>query len=266
MFDSFFLPAFLSALGLSCVAGPLGCVVVWRRMAYFGDTIAHSALLGVAVGLFSGLPMLLCITLGGIGIAAFLTLLARQKQWSSDTLLGIFAHSALALGLVTLSQLETVNVDLVTYLFGDVLSVGYGDVYWVLGMGAIVLSGLAAFWKPILMTTISPEIAGAEGIRVWSLHFLITCLIALTISVAMQIVGILLITSLLILPAAAARPLARTPESMAFLAALLGMGSVTLGLAASITWDTPTGPSMVLGATTMFVLTSVFRGIKVSAS
>jgi len=253
MLDDFLLRALLGGIGVAAVAGPLGCFIVWRRMAYFGDSLAHSALLGVALGLLLGLQPVLGIALTCVMVALLIVALQRQQRLASDTLLGIFAHSSLALGLVALSFFETLRVDLMGYLFGDILAIDRLDLMWIYCGGGLVLGLLALIWRPLLMATISEELARAEKIPVTGVRIVFMLAIAATIAAAMKVVGILLITSLLIIPAASARRFATTPEGMALLAIAAGVLAVCLGLFASFSLDTPSGPSIVVAALAIFV-------------
>jgi zinc transport system permease protein len=236
------------------VAGPLGSFVVWRRMAYFGDTLSHSALLGVALGFLLGADLTLSVVAVCLVLAALLAALQRQRRLAADTLLGILAHSALSLGLVALAFLETVRVDLMAYLFGDILAVMPADLAWIYGGGAVALAALLWLWRPLLAITVHEELAQVDGINVAATRLAFTLLVALVIAVAMKVVGILMITAMLILPAAAARRFARTPEAMAALAAVAGVLAVTGGLGASLRWDLPAGPAVVLAAAVLFAL------------
>ncbi len=239
---------------IALVAGPLGAFIVWRRMAYFGDTLAHSGLLGVSMGLLIGTHPTVGVFGVCLGLAVLLVLLERQRRLATDTLLGILSHTALALGLVALAFLETVRVDLVNYLFGDILAVTWQDIITIGTVGGLVLSLLIYLWHPLLSMTVHEELAQVEGVPVFRMRLILMLLIAIMIAVAMKIIGILLITSLLIIPAAAARRWVRTPEQMACLASLLGCLAVALGLWLSFVWDTPTGPSMVVMAALLFVV------------
>ena len=254
MIDDFLLRALAAGVGVALVAGPLGCFIVWRRMAYFGDSLAHSALLGVALGIVLGLDPILGVVVSSAVLALLLVLLQRQQGLASDTLLGILAHSGLALSLVVLGLFETLRLDLMSYLFGDVLAVTGGDLAWIYGGGAVVLAGLAVLWRPLLTATIHEELARAEGVPVFAVRLAFVALIAIVIAIAMKVVGILLITALLIIPAATGRQFARTPGQMAVLAAGAGVIAVALGLAGSLRWDTPAGPSVVVAAVALFAL------------
>lgn len=254
MFDDFLLRALLGGLGVALIAGPFGSFVVWRRLAYFGDTLAHSALLGVALGFLLEINL----TLGILAICQLLAMLLffgqRQKQLASDTLLGIFSHGALSLGLVALAFMEDVRVDLVAYLFGDILAIGTGDLVWIFAGGGLALAGLLWLWKPLLSITLHEDLARVEGIPVDRINWAFLGLIALTVAVMMKVAGLLLVTSLLIIPAATARRFAGNPEFMAILASLIGCVAVSGGLYGSYQWDTPAGPSIVVAACTLFVI------------
>ena len=249
----FLLNALLAGLALALVAGPLGSFVVWRRMAYFGETLSHAALLGVALGLWLAISPTIAVIAGCLLLALALLALQGRQALATDTLLGILAPTTLALGLVTMSLLD-VRVDLLAYLFGDLLAISRNDLYWVLGGSALVLLLLIPLWRSLLAITVHEELARVEGLPVAGLRLALMLLIALVIALAMKIVGVLLITSLLIIPAAAAQRHARTPEQMAIGASLIGLVAVGAGLALSWFHDTPAGPSIVVGAAVLFLL------------
>jgi zinc transport system permease protein len=254
MLDDFFWRALIGGVGVALVAGPLGCFIVWRRMAYFGDTMAHAALLGVALAILLEIHMTLGVFAITATVAFALVLLQRQQALPSDALLGILSHSTLALGLVLVAFMTWVRIDLLSYLFGDLLAVSRLDIALIWGGGAAVLAILAAVWRPLLAATVSEELAAAEGLHPERARLVFMLLMAGVIAIAMKIVGILLITSLLVIPAAAARRFAGGPEAMALLAALTGALAVALGLTASLQWDTPSGPSVVVAALALFLL------------
>lgn len=252
--DDFLLRAILAGCGVALVAGPLGSFVVWRRMAYFGDTLAHAALLGVALGVLLDANLTAGIVAVCGAIAVLLALLQRQRRLATDTLLGIMSHGALSFGLIALAFLEEVRVDLLGYLFGDILAVSRADLGWMFGGAAVVAGMLAWQWRHLLVMTINEELAAVEGVPVAALRLLFMLMMALVVAVAMKVVGILLITSMLIVPAAAARRFAATPEGMALGAVGVGILAVLFGLAGSFTFDTPSGPSIVAAAVVLFGL------------
>ena len=257
----FVLYALAAGISLSLVAGPLGSFIVWRRMSYFGDTLAHSALLGIALGLITDSNPQLSIIISCLLFAFILTLLDRRPSLSTDALLGILAHSSLALGIVVLALADSVRVDLEAYLFGALLTIGNVDLIWILLVSTVVAIVLYWFWNDFVSITVHAEIAEIEGTNVKRLNLILVLLIALTIAVSMKIVGVLLITSLLIIPPAAARSLASTPEQMAVKASLVGSVSVVLGLISAFYFDVPVGPSIVVVATLIFLLFYFYPGV-----
>lgn len=258
--DDFLARALLGGVGVALTAGPLGAFIVWRRMAYFGDTLAHSGLLGVVLGALLGIHPELGVIVTCLVVALILVGLQRQHTLATDTLLGILAHTTLSLGLVALAFLETMRVDLISYLFGDLLSISAADIYWIWGGNVLALAALAGLWRPLLAATVHEELARVEGVPVLRIRLAFMLLIAIVIALAMKVVGILLITSLLIIPAATARRFARSPEGMAVLASLIGCAAIGLGLWASLRWDTPAGPSVVVAATGLFGLAATIPG------
>ncbi len=250
----FLLPALLSGLGIAIIAGPLGSFVVWRRMAYFGDTLAHASLLGLALGFLLEINIYFALIICCMAIALILVALQKQQSVGTDTLLGILAHSALSLGLVSVSFLDDVRIDLMSYLFGDLLAVSTQDIYFIY-LGIFVIGAiLYFFWQPLLSSSVSEELAAVEGVNVQLIRLILMLLIGTVIAVGMKFVGALIITSLLIIPAATARRFASTPEQMALFASIIGCFSVVFGIALSWHFDTPTGPSVVVSAAAMFML------------
>lgn len=259
-FDDFLLLALLGGIGVAAAAGPLGCFVVWRRMAYFGDSLAHSALLGVALGFLLSIDLTLGIAATCIAFAVVIVALQEQRRIATDTLLGMLSHTALSIGLIALSLMENVRVDLLGYLFGDILAITPTDLAIIYGGGGAVTLALASIWRPLLALTVHEELARAEGVPVLRIRLTFTLLLAVAVAISMKIVGILLITSLLIIPAATARRFARSPETMALLAAGLGVTAVSGGLLMSLEWDTPSGPSVVVAAFVLFLASLALGG------
>ncbi len=259
--DDFLVNALLAGLGLALVAGPLGCVVIWRRMAYFGDTLAHSALLGVALAVSVDVVPVFGVAVTGVGIAALLFWLEKNREFSTDTLLGILSHSALALGLIVISIAQTrgSGIDLMAYLFGDILAVSRNELIWIYSSAMVILSLFAWLWRPLLSISVHEELARTDGVSVSRTRFIFMLLLALTIAVAIKVVGILLITALLIIPAASARLFSSTPIQMVLLSIVFAMLAVIFGLQASLYWDVPTGPAIVVAAAFVFFISRLVR-------
>ena len=254
----FIIYALVAGLGLATVMGAIGVFVVWRRMAYFGDTLAHSALLGVAVGFIIGININVGIIAVCLIIAVGMVYLRSQRHLAEDTLLGILAHSSLALGLAAISLFSALRVDLMSYLFGDILAVTPEDIAWVYGGGIITLGVLAWLWKDLISITVHEDLARTDGVNIFRTQLVFMTLFALVIAMAMKIIGILLVTALLIIPAAAARRFARTPEQMAVFAAIAGSIAVAIGLQGSLLWDLPTGPAIVIAAALLYAASLAF--------
>lgn len=248
---SFLINAFLGGALLVLLTGSLGCLLVWRRMAFFGDALAHAALLGVALALWLQLPMTLAVM--GIGTLFALLLLALQRSdLANDTLLAILSPTALSLGLIAISLVPGVRVDLTGYLFGDILAITQQQV-WLMAAGITgALLILAASWKKLLAVMAAPDLARVEGYPVARLELTLLLLTALAIAAGVQIVGVLLITALLVIPAATARRFATTPLQMALLSSAMGLVAVTLGLAGSYIWDIPSSPAIVVASALLF--------------
>lgn len=257
MLDDFFVRALVAGIGVAIVAGPLGCFVVWRKMAYFGATLSHSALLGVALGLLIGIDPMLGVAVQCLLVVPALLLLDRLSPLSSDSQLGILAHGTLALSLVIFGFMTWIRVDLTSYLFGDILAVSAREIAYIYGGGAIVLGVLAWIWRPILAATVNEEIAAAEGLKPERTKAIFMFLVAAAIAIGMKVAGVLLILSFLIILPAAARAFARTPEQMAVGAIIIGVLGAVLGLDASIVWDTPSGPSIVVACLLLFLVTLI---------
>ena len=259
--DDFLTRALLGGIGVAIICGPLGCLVVWQRMAYFGATLSHAALLGIALGLFFKLNLQLAILLVSIAVSILLVLMNRRSFLSTDTVLGILAHGSLALGLVLLAVLPGVRVDLLAYLFGDILAIAPLDILWIYLGGLGVLTVLVKIWQPLLSLIIQRDLALVDGVNEHRMRALFFLLLSLVVAVAMQVVGILLIVSLLIIPAATARYFANSPEVMALLAAAFGIVAVSGGLGMSLWLDTPAGPSIVVVGAGVFGVVAVFQFI-----
>ena len=254
--DSFLVRAHIAGVGLSIAASPLGCIVVWRRMAFFGDATAHASILGVALALATSLPIFAGVLIAVGGMAMTVSTLG-ERGTSNDSLLAVLSHATLATGLVAIALIGDVRIDLMAFLFGDILAVSRGDilVIWAGGTAALVL--VAWRWSAVLTLIVSPELARTAGINPHREQFAFNLALALVIAVAIKVVGALLIAGMLVIPAAAARPLSATPERMAVYATCISAVAVTLGLGGSLLMDTPAGPSIVACLAVMFLVSKI---------
>ncbi|MEM9058836.1 MAG: metal ABC transporter permease [Pseudomonadota bacterium] len=258
MIEAFLVRAALGGAGVALAAAPLGCFVVWRRMAYFGDATAHAALLGVALSLAMSMPILPGVLVAALAMAVGVTTLAN-RGYAQDTVLGVLSHGALAAGLVAISLQGGIRVDLSSYLLGDILAIDWTDVVLIWAGAALVITGISWRWSALLTVTLQPDMATASGLRPEREQMILTLGLAIVVAVAIKVVGALLISALLLMPPAAARSFTRTPEAMATLAALFGVTSAIGGLAISLFLDTPTGPTIVCTAAAFFATSVALR-------
>ena len=263
MLDDFFIRALVAGVGIAAVSAPLGCFIIWRRMAYFGETLAHSALLGIALAMLLDIHIILGVFTISVTGAMALVVVQRHGVLPTDSLLGILSHSTLALGLVLVSVMTSIQIDLMGYLFGDILAVSRFDIAILYAGGIAVIITIWRIWQPLIAVTVNAELAAAEGMDPEKMRLVFMVLVAAVIAIAIKIVGILLITSLLIIPAAAARRFAQSPERMAVVAGMIGTLSVVVGLFGSLHLDTPSGPSIVVSAMLLFLTSLAYRGATV---
>jgi zinc transport system permease protein len=257
--EPFLLRALLAGLGLAIVAAPLGCFVVWRRMAYYGEAVAQAALIGVALGLALSLDLTASVLIVALAVSGLLLLLGRQQVVPFDSLLGLVAHAALAIGVIAASLVQG-QPDLVAFLFGELLAVNTTDLAWIYLGGGAALAALIAVWRPLLSLAVHEDLAAAEGAATERAKLVFIVVLALVVAIAIKIVGALLTIAFLIMPAAAARPLADTPERMAMYAGVIGVVAVCAGLYMSTAFDTPGGPSIVLVLAALFAV-SIFPSV-----
>ncbi|EEX16465.1 high-affinity zinc uptake system membrane protein ZnuB [Citreicella sp. SE45] len=261
MLDDFLIRAALAGLGLAIAAAPLGCFVAWRRMAYFGDATAHAAILGVALSLALSLPVVVG-TLAVVLVMAALVYALSERGLAMDTVLGVLAHSALAFGLVAVTFVPGVRLDLSAYLFGDILAVSKSDLAVIWTGAAAVVALVVWRWQALLTATVSPDLAWASGLDPRRESRILTLALAVVVAVAIKVVGALLVSAMLLIPAAAARPLARSPESMAVIAAGIAVLAALGGLWGAFLFDTPAGPSMVCAAAVIFAATTLVQRLR----
>ena len=254
MFDDFFIRALVAGLGVAFVTGPLGCFVVWRRLSYFGDTLAHSALLGVTIAFSLELNIALSVFIISSLIALILIQLQKKTNLPGDALLGLLAHSSLAVGLVVIGFLTFIRFDIMGLLFGDILAVTINDLYIVWIGGALILITLKIIWKSLFASTVNYELAEAEGLNPDRAKAVFTILMAAIIAISIKMVGLLLITGMLIIPAAMARNISTSPQGMVIYSIVGGLLSVIIGLFSSLEFNTPSGPSIIAASLLLFIL------------
>ena len=243
-------PAWLGGSLAALMAAPLGCLLVWRRLSVFGDSLAHATLLGAGLSLLFHIPVW-----GGIlGVCVLLALLLagllNRSRLPSDALLTMLSASTLSAGLIAIRFNPGTPVDVQAWLFGDLLALTPADLPLLAAGSVLIVGTVAALWRPLVLSTLDERLAAVEGVPVVRLRVLLLLLLALAVPLA----GSLLITALLVIPPLAVRPLARQPAAMALLAAAAGVLAVSGGLLGSFQWDTPVGPSIVLTAVVLFAV------------
>ena len=257
MFDDFFTRALIAGVGIAIIAGPLGCLVIWRRLSYFGDTLSHSALLGVTLAYAFSINITLSVFIISSVVAILLINLQKRTKLAGDSLLGLLAHSTLAIGLVLIGFLSSIRFDLMGLLFGDILAVTIEDIALVWIGGIIILGILYFIWKSLFSATVNYDLAAAEGMRPEISNLIFTLLLAAVIALSIKMIGALLITGLLLIPAAIARNLSNSPKQMIIVAILAGIASVVLGLFTSLELNTSSGPSIVVVSLALFILSLI---------
>ena len=251
--DPFILRGILAGIAVALISGLVGCFVVWKRMSYYGESIAHSSLLGVAFAILMGVSINLGVVFTCLLFGILFLWLQHSKVLSSDTLLGVLAHLALALGIIVIS-LNKIKIDIHAFLFGDILTVSSSDL-WGMYLGVLIAISLICYnWSSLLLVTIDEDLAKAEGVNTLNINLLFTFILTIVVAISIQIIGLLLITAMLIIPAAASRRLANSPETMALVATFIGIVSVILGVMLSVEIDAPSGPSIVLVSAILFFL------------
>ncbi len=254
MLEDFFIRALIAGLGIAIVTGPLGCFVIWRRLSYFGDTLAHSALLGVTLAYTLEFNIAISVFIISSLIALILIDLQKRTNLPGDALLGLLAHSSLAVGLVVIGFLTFIRFDIMGLLFGDILAVTINDIFTIWVVGPIILIILKLIWKPLFASTVNYELAEAEGLNPDRAKAIFTILMAGIIAISIKMVGLLLITGMLIIPAAMARNISSSPQMMVIYSVIGGLLSVILGLLTSLEFNTASGPSIIAAALFLFIL------------
>ncbi|MDA7714133.1 metal ABC transporter permease [Candidatus Pelagibacter sp.] len=257
MLDDFFIRALIAGIGIALVAGPLGCFVIWRRLSFFGDTLSHSALLGVTLALSFDINIALSVFFVSSAVALVLLKLQKTTNLPGDALLGLLAHSSLAVGLVVISFLSFIRFDIMGLLFGDILAVAPNDIFIIWIGGVLILLVLKIIWKPLFASTVNYELAEAEGMNPARVNAIFTILMAAIIAISIKMVGLLLITGMLIIPAAMARNLSNNPVQMVVYSVIGGLLSVIVGLFTSLELNSPSGPSIITAALVLFILSLI---------
>lgn len=251
--------ALAAGLALAVVGGVLGVFVVLRGMAFFSDAIAHASLLGIAVALLASVSPLTGALILAVLAAVLIATLRGRTVLSLDTLIGVFFSAAVALGVIVIGFIQGFRADLLAYLFGDVLALRAADVILAWTLSALVLVVFAFSWRDVVLSTLHRDLAAVEGVRVLRTELLFLVLVALVVAAAMRIVGVILVTALLVVPAATAQNLARTFRGMMIWSVVLSLLSFVIGILLSFGFNLPSGPTIVVTSAVLFALSLVAR-------
>ena len=251
--------ALLAAIGMGCVSAVMGCFLLWRRMAFFGDAMAHAAVLGVALGTILQVNTYLFIALICLMTAVIVGILQQRSRIPVDTWLASISYTSLALGIIVIAKTTGIRIDTESILFGDILSVSRQDLIWIYAAVIVVWSFIIVCWQKLLMLTLDEELALTSGISVDALRLGFTFCLAIVTAVGIKASGALLLPALMILPAAAMARFSKSPEMMVAGATVISLLSVVLGIWVSFTFDTPSGPTIVVTACGFFILATLVR-------
>lgn len=255
----FMMNALWASIGIALLAGPMGCLMVFNRVACLGDTLAHGAILGLSLGLLTDIhPMmtLAVVTVMWVGLLGYLN---KNETVSTDSAMAFLTHSSLAVSIVLFAFVPVGAPNLMEAFIGNILTLGREDLYWIFGMDVVFGCVLTVLWKKWILMAVHPDLAQAAGIPVDRLRLVFLMMVGLFIAFSIKMMGALLVPAFLIIPALAVRPFVKTPEQMAFGAGVLAIVSAVLGLYASYEWDTPSGPMMVCVAVVFYGVLMVFK-------
>jgi manganese/iron transport system permease protein len=249
----FFVRALIAAALVGTVCAVVGTFVVLKGLAFIGDAISHAAFPGVVAAYILHGPILVGAAIAAVFTALSIGFVTRRAGIRGDTAIGVLFAGAFALGVFMFSTIQGYVGDLFGFLFGSLLLIGVGDLVGLAILAAIVLATVAVLWKELLYATFDPQGAAASGLRVEALEYLFLALVALTIVVSLQAVGIILVVAMLVTPAATGQLLTVRFGTLVLLAVAIGIGSSVLGLYVSYWLDVATGATIVLVQTGLFL-------------
>ena len=237
----------------------VGNFVVLRRMSFFADAISHSAFAGIATGALLGIDLSVSSVAVAILIALLIAFLSEKTSLSHDTVIGVAFSGAIATGMLIMGMLRGYRADLLTFLFGDILAITENDLLLIFAIGILTVAVLLICLKPFLQITFNRDLARVEGVNVRFFEYMLFLIIAIVITVSLKIIGIILVTSLLIVPAASAKNIASSMKRLFVLSSAFGVVSGIIGLACSVYLNTSSGPTIVLVSIGIFFLTMLIR-------
>jgi zinc transport system permease protein len=253
--DDFLVRSVIAGLIMVAIAAPMGCLMVWQRLAFLSDTLGHAAVMGVGLGLLLEVTPVFGVLAVALLIVFSLNRVNSFNSALSETTLAIISHTGLAGGIILVGLLPAQAVNLEAILFGDLLATTRADLTRLLITTAVLLLLLLHHWRSFVAVSVSREIAQAEGIEVRKVQLLMYIMIALLVAVMMKVMGVLLIAAMLVIPTSSARLFSRSPEQMVAVSALYGLGALAGGISSSFHFDWQTGPAIVVSATMLLLIT-----------
>ena len=253
--DDFLVRSVIAGLIMVVIAAPMGCLMVWQRLAFLSDTLGHAAVMGVGLGLLLEVTPVFGVLAVALLIVFSLNRVNSFNSALSETTLAIISHTGLAGGIILVGLLPAQSVNLEAILFGDLLATTSADLTRLLITTVVLLLLLLHHWRSFVAVSVSREIAQAEGIEVRKVQFLMYIMIALLVAVMMKVMGVLLIAAMLVIPTTSARLFSRSPEQMVAVSALYGLGALVGGISSSFQFDWQTGPAIVVSATMLLLVT-----------
>jgi zinc transport system permease protein len=258
MISPFLINALIGGFGIAALAGLLGSFVLWKNMSYFGDALSHSALLGITIGILLNFNLTFSVIVIAAAFAFAFT--HNSSRYSSDTTLGVLSYSALSLAIL-LTSYSKIKIDLIGYLFGDILAIDITDIYYLVLCAVVASSWIYYNWDRLILLALSEELLKADGVNTKRLKLGFSLILALFIAISFKIVGILLITAMLIIPSATSLIISRSPLQMVVFSIIIGCVSVVMGITAAIQFDFPTGPSIILSSLMCFLIINIKHSI-----
>lgn len=260
MSDILLIPT-LTLIVLSLSLAPLGCFLVWRRLAFFGDGMSHACTFGIAIALFLKIHFLLGILLTALLIAGILFVIEKYQNLSTDTLFSLISYSFFAAGIVALSLIKSVHINIEDILFGDFLAIQSPDLWTAMTLSFIAVSILIYYWPILLLSCLSPDLLKTTYPHADRANIIFILVTALVIAFGMYIIGALLLPALMILPAASSRMLSRGPKQMVLLSLTLSVIGCIFGIGAAYVLNTPPSATMVLSNAFIFIVSLMVKNV-----
>ena len=260
--DNFILLAIISGIGIAFITGLLGCFVVWKKMAYFGESLGHSAVLGIGIGLLLGIGDNIAVLLVIITFSLIVTYLQNKEAFSNDLILAVLAHGLLSIGIILISINPDPNFNLHSFLFGDILTVSLNEIFLIFLSAIFIYLIILTNWKALLITIISKDLAKSQNINNFKIELLFTFTMALAVAISIKIIGALLITSMLIIPSSCAKQLVNNPKNMVIISIIISILSILIGILCSYYFDIPSGPAIILTSFSAFFIINLLKSKK----